>query len=116
MKPIQVAMGKSLQSSCGKSWKNVVCSTEDFLLWAGCGVMPTEESLEDYYPDIPPKVEDVVWHAFTQVEVPVFKFISLIKKVFGQLDTYTPLQELAKNLLSILKNSYRIKFSDEPDM
>ena len=61
----------------------VMCVYDEYLLWLGCGAMQLDELLENYEEGKPLKGSDVVWHVFPQIEVPFFKFKSLIKKWRG---------------------------------
>ncbi|WP_394176953.1 hypothetical protein [Thalassotalea litorea] len=92
----------------------VMCVYDDYLLWLGCGAMQSEESLENYEEGRPPKGSEVVWHVFPQLEVPFFKFSSLINKWLGKLDVETPLENLKNELDKVLRAENNIQFCDEP--
>lgn len=92
----------------------VMCSSKDYLLWVGCASLQDEESLTNHDPGSPPQGKDVVWHAFVQIEVPIFKPGPFIKKLIGNLNTREPLDKLDKDLNSILSNNKRIEFCKEP--
>ena len=92
----------------------VVCAREDYLLWVGCGTMPTEESLAGYDSATPPKGEDVIWHVFPVLEVPFFYLKSQAKRLVGKLETREPLRKLNQDLQSILDAEPGIERCDEP--
>lgn len=92
----------------------VMCQSSEYLLWVGCSCIITEEQMQVYEGDNPPKGSEVVWHAFSSIEIPFFNLKSLFKKWTGRLDLDTPLETLNINLASILKSEAAIKFCDEP--
>ena len=92
----------------------VVCESKGYLLWLGCGCMATEELVENYNGDNPPKGSEVIWHVFSNIEVPFFNFKALCQKWTGKLDLDTPLKKLNSNLESVLKSESAVEFCDEP--
>ncbi|EGR0197523.1 hypothetical protein FRN31_11585 [Vibrio alginolyticus] len=92
----------------------VICESNDYLLWLGCGSMQDEKTLENHQKGKPSEGEEVVWHAFPAIEVPFFNFKAVINKWFGKLDLETPLKKLDKELQPILSSEAEIKLCEEP--
>ena len=92
----------------------VMCSTNEVMLWVGCGVVQTEELMNSYNPEKPPKGNQVIWHVFPHAEVPIFKFVAFIKKLLGKINLQEHSIKLAKELEQILKNEKSISFCQEP--
>lgn len=90
----------------------VMCKRDDFLLWVGCCSLCEEK--KDYNPEVPPLGTDVTWHVFPVSEIPFFYLKSLIRKLFGQLDTSKSLSKLDKEIEQILISEPRITFCEEP--
>ncbi|ENM5764229.1 hypothetical protein V9R53_003921 [Vibrio mimicus] len=93
-------------------WR-VVCESNDYLLWLGCGSMLDEETLESYQEGKPPEGKEVVWHVFPVIEVPFSSFKVIINKWFGKLDLETPLKKLDKELQHILSSQVEIELCEE---
>lgn len=92
----------------------VLCSNSEVMLWVGCGNVQTEALLYSYDPDFPPNGNEVVWHTFPYAEVPIFKFKSYIKKLFGKINIQKSLDKLDSELEAILKAEPAINFCVEP--
>ena len=86
----------------------VMCESNDYLLWVGCGAMQNEEPIEDQVPDL----NDVVWHVFACVEVP--SLFAKIRRWRGKLDTEKPLEKLGVELKQVLESEPGIVFCEEP--
>ena len=94
--------------------KNGYCVYGQYLLWVGCGTMQSEELIEIYDAENPPKGSDVIWHVFTDIELPFFMFKSLFLKWTGKLDLKEPLEKLDNELAHILTSEPDIHFCEEP--
>lgn len=92
----------------------VMCVYRQYLLWVGCGTMQSEELIEIYDAENPPKGSDVIWHVFTDIELPFFMFKSLFLKWTGKLDLKEPLEKLNNELAHILTSEPDIHFCEEP--
>ncbi|ALU42184.1 hypothetical protein [Pseudoalteromonas rubra] len=92
----------------------VMCESNGYLLWLGCGSMQDEESLENYQEGKPPKGTEVVWHTFSVIEVPFFNFKVLIQKWFGKLDLKAPLMKIDSELQNVLSSEVKIELCEEP--
>jgi len=92
----------------------VMCSNNEVMLWVGCGNVQTEELRNSYDPENPPKGNEVVWHVFPCAEVPIFRFVALIKKLLGKINVQQHTNKLANELEQILKNEKSIRFCQEP--
>ena len=92
----------------------VMCESNGYLLWLGCGCMITEELIENYCKDAPQKGSEVVWHVFSTIEVPFFNFKALLKKWSGKLDLDSPLKQLNDHLESTLTSDPAVVFCEEP--
>ncbi|HAS6863621.1 TPA: hypothetical protein GRI37_23850 [Vibrio parahaemolyticus] len=92
----------------------VVCESNGYLLWLGCGSMQDEETLESYQKGKTLEGKEVVWHTFPTIEVPFFNFKAIINKWFGKLDLETPLKKLDKELQHILSSEAEVELCEEP--
>lgn len=92
----------------------VMCESNGYLLWLGCGSMTTEELMENYSGSNPPKGSEVVWHVFSAIEIPFFDFKTLFQKWTGKINLDTPLKKLDSSLESVLKSEPAVVFCDEP--
>lgn len=88
----------------------VVCERSEYLLWVGCGNMLTEEILDSTIEN-PPSIENITWHVFTEIEVPIK---SKLKKLFGKLDVVNPKAKLDKTVNKILLANNQLEFCEEP--
>lgn len=91
----------------------VMCERGDYLLWVGCGNMVAEDILASSLEN-PPREEEIVWHAFAEIEVPFFLVRSKVRHWLGRLDTATPLARLEEALGRILRNNPAIDFCEPP--
>ena len=91
----------------------VMCERNDFLLWIGCGSMITTE-VNEGDTDSLPDVNDIVWHVFTEIEIPFFMLKSHMKKLLGQLDLSSPVNKLNKEINAVLCSNESISFCEEP--
>ncbi len=87
----------------------VMCESGDYLLWVGCGNELSEEILDSTL-DNPPNEDNIIWHAYSVIEVPFFMIRSHIKKWTGRLDLKEPLEKLNQQLERILKTNESISF------
>ena len=94
----------------------VMCTTEEYMLWIGCGSTREHELIENYNPKIPPDTKDVIWHVFPTVEIPFFMIKSKIRKWLGMLDTNTPFEKLSLDLEKVLSSEDKIEFCEEPEL
>lgn len=92
----------------------VICEANGYLLWVGCGIITTEELLEKYDENKPPNGSEVVWHAFPNIEVPIYNFKTLWAKWTGKLDLSGPLNKLNSQLETVLKEEPAVEFCEEP--
>jgi hypothetical protein len=92
----------------------VMCSSENYMLWVGCGSMINDNFDETYDPDSPPKASEITWHAFPVIEVPIVYFKSWVKKLLGKFDVEQPLSKLNKELAEILNSEPKIVLCNEP--
>ncbi len=92
----------------------VICAYDEYLLWVGCSAMQSETLIENYREGFPPKGNEVIWHVFSEIEVPFFKLKSLIRKWLGKLDVEAPLGNLNNELDKILSSERDIHFCTEP--
>ncbi|MCH8622235.1 hypothetical protein [Undibacterium sp. TS12] len=90
----------------------VMCKRENYLLWVGCGSILPEISSENLTPAIPQGNPEIVWHVFTEVEVPFFFFKSNFLKFLGKLDTRTVYEKLNRDLKQILEQEPGIRFCE----
>jgi hypothetical protein len=90
----------------------VMCERGEFLLWIGCASMDFD--FDEDSEDSPKDVNTIIWHVFTEIEIPFFMFKSHIKKLFGHLDVFTPLNKLNQEINTVLKSNESIHFCDEP--
>lgn len=86
----------------------VMCLRKPYMLWVGCWSEPPDNDYEDYDPESVPDSNEILWQVSPQVEIPFFYLKSIVMKLFGKLDTKTPLQKLAGDLESILSSEPRI--------
>ena len=82
----------------------VMCKTQPFSLWVGCGAM---SDLEPEGSELPAPRE-VTWHCFVVAEVPFFK------KIFGKVDTSADAAKLEQELTDLLKSTSHIEITEEP--
>ncbi|MCY0963959.1 hypothetical protein [Parathalassolituus penaei] len=87
----------------------VLCQHSEYMLWVGCGAMPTE----DFDPDNPPTAHQLVWHVFPHIEIPLLDLRSRVRQWLGKLDLETPLQELDAELICILETEPSVRFCGE---
>ncbi len=92
----------------------VMCKSDAYLLWVGCGSILTETSFENLNSAILPNNSEIVWHVFTEVEVPFFFFKSNFLRLLGKLDTSTAYEKLNRDLKQILEQEPGIRFCEEP--
>lgn len=92
----------------------VMCKRDSYFLWVGCGSILIETSMGNFNPTLPPDNSDIVWHVFTQVEVPFFFFKSNFLRLLGKLDTKTAYEKLNRDLKQILEQEPGIHFCEEP--
>lgn len=92
----------------------VMCHRGEYLLWVGCWAMQSNEMIEHYDSESPPEDSEVVWHVFPHIEVPIFYFKSLFKKLTGKLNLNEPLAKLNKDLENILRLEKGIELCEEP--
>lgn len=90
----------------------VMCKRDSYLLWAGCGSILTETSSENLNPAIPPGNPEIVWHVFTEVEVPFIFLKSNFLRLLGKLDTRTVYEKLNRDLKQILEQEPGIRFCE----
>lgn len=88
----------------------VMCESNGYLLWLGCGCIISEE----YNEDDTPQGSEVVWHVFSHIEIPFFHYKTLLKKLSGKLVLDTQLDKLNQQLDAVLKSEPAIIFCDEP--
>lgn len=91
----------------------VMCVRGEYLLWVGCGNVLSDAILASTL-DSPPKEHEIVWHVFTELEVPFFMVKSNLKKLFGLLDIKAPLAKLRSDVDKILSCNELLSFCDEP--
>jgi hypothetical protein len=91
----------------------VMCVRGEFLLWIGCGCVQSDGLLDSTHV-IPLDESAIVWHIFTEVEVPFFKIKSLLRKWVGNLDLASPLNRLNHQLHMIIKSNESISLCEEP--
>ena len=82
----------------------VMCKTQPFSLWVGCGSMLNNEFEEGK----PLSASEVVWHCFVVVEVPFFK------KILGKIDTADDVNKLEEELTALLTSTSHIEMTGEP--
>jgi len=75
--------------------------------------MITAEINEDDTDSLP-DVNDIVWHVFTEIEIPFFMLKSHVKKLLGQLDLSSPVNKLNKEIDGVLSSNESIIFCEEP--
>jgi hypothetical protein len=92
----------------------VMCESNGYLLWIGCGSMQDEKHLVNYQEVNPPKGSEVVWHTFPVIEVPFFNVKTLIKKWVGKLDLKAPLTKIDSELQNLLSSEVKIELCEEP--
>lgn len=92
----------------------VMCERGNYLLWVGCGPILTETTIESFDPAITPDNSEVVWHVFTEVEVPFFFLKSHFLRLQGKLNTKTAYEKLNRDLRQILEQEPGIHFCEEP--
>ncbi|MES2041951.1 MAG: hypothetical protein V4495_29405 [Pseudomonadota bacterium] len=108
-------LGYKVEELIAEDWGwCVMCKSDTYLLWVGCGSMLTETSFENFNPAIPPDNSKIVWHVFTEVEVPFFFFKSNFLRLLGKLDTSTAYEKLNRDLKQILEQEPGIRFCEEP--
>ncbi len=88
----------------------VMCESNGYLLWLGCGCIVSEENNEDHTP----QGSEVVWHVFSHIEIPFYNFKTLLKKLSGKLVLARPLDKLNQQLDAVLKSEPAIIFCEEP--
>lgn len=91
----------------------VMCARGEYLLWVGCGNVVSEEILASTL-DKPLNEHEIVWHVFTEVEVPFFKVKANLKKLVGLLDVKSPLAKLSADVGKILSGNSQLSLCDEP--
>jgi len=91
----------------------VMCSNKPFMLWVGCGSMPSDE-VTNSTSQSPPAVEKIVWTAFSTTEIPFYEIRGLILKFFGKIQMEPAHQKLRDDLLDILRSASDIHFVDCP--
>lgn len=91
----------------------VMCIRNEFLLWIGCGCVQPDDVFESTQEN-PPNENAIVWHIFTEAEVPFFKIKSLVRKWLGDLDLASPLCKLNQQLHTVVTSNESIAFCDEP--
>lgn len=91
----------------------VMCSRQPFMLWVGCGSMPTEEVMNSTSED-PPATEKIVWTAYPIAEIPFFFVRAQILKLLGKIETEPSRQKLLNELRDILSSDSDIHFVDDP--
>lgn len=106
-------LGYDMEELIAEDWGWCVMFSNDYhLLWIGCVSMFEDDFEDTYDPDNPPKGEDVVWQVFPEIEIPILKFKSWLKNLFGKLDTVTPLNKIDDDLKKILENEPKITFCE----
>jgi hypothetical protein len=91
----------------------VMCESSEFLLWIGCSSMNYDND-DGNGKEIALDVNTIIWHVFTEIEVPFFMLKSQMKKWVGRLDLASPINKLNQEVKSILKSNNAICFCDEP--
>lgn len=92
----------------------VMCSKSEVSVWVGCGIVQTEETINSYNSENPPKGSEVIWHVFPCAEVSIFNFSVFFKKLLGKVNIQEHENKLANELEQILKNEQKIVFCNEP--
>jgi hypothetical protein len=86
---------------------------ENLHVWVGCGSLTDEGSDYEYEPNNPPKVEDVSWHVFPVVEVPILPLGPWLKSLLGIHEVKPTLLKLEKDLKKVLESIEDIQFIDD---
>lgn len=108
-------LGYEVEELIAEDWGwCVMCKRDSYLLWVGCGSILTEATIENFDPAITPDNSEIVWHVFTEVEIPFFFFKSNFLRMLGKLDTATAYEKLNRDLKQILEQEPGVHFCEEP--
>ena len=86
----------------------LMCQSNPFFLWIGCGSAYEKEIKENPDPD------DLIWHCFPISEIPFYMLKQKFLHLIGKLDTQSKLDQLEKDVYEILANEPSVKFYEEP--
>jgi hypothetical protein len=84
----------------------VMCARKPFLLWVGCAGVHDRDRTGPHAP--PPDSIDVTWHCFVVAEQP------FLARLFRRADTGAGAQELARQVIGILKAHPEIILTERP--